>query len=186
MTPERRYAQRWGMRRLPQWLCYALFSLLLGVAGSGTQAASSGWTGVVTFVVDGDTLYVRPIEGGAPLNVRIAGVDAPETCQPGGAEAHQALLERVLRRQVVVTTQGQDSYGRALATLTLSRDDVGLWLVRHGHAWSYQYGGSASPYVLAEQSARVLGRGLFADPQAEHPSDFRRRYGRCPPGQKSR
>ena len=167
MTPGRRHAQHWGKRLLPQWLCYALLSLLLEIAASGSQAASSVWTGVVTFVVDGDTLYVRPIEGGAPLNVRIAGIDAPETCQPRGPEAHQALLERVLRRQVVVTTQGQDSYGRELATLALSRDDVGLWLVRHGHAWSYQYGGSASPYVLAEQSARVLGRGLFADPLAE-------------------
>jgi micrococcal nuclease len=186
MTPGRRHAQRWGKRLFPHWLYCALLGLLLGVAASSTQAASSVWTGVVTFVVDGDTLYVRPIEGGAPLNVRIAGIDAPETCQPGGFEAHQALLGRVLRRQVVVTTQGQDSYGRELATLALSRDDVGLWLVRHGHAWSYQYGGSASPYVLAEQSARVLGRGLFADPQAEHPSDFRRRYGRCPPGPKPR
>jgi micrococcal nuclease len=184
--PGHRHTQRWGKRQLSQGLFCALFSLLLGVVASGAQAASNVWTGMVTYVVDGDTLYVRPLEGGAPVNIRIAGIDAPETCQPGGAESHQALRDRVFRRQVVVSSQGQDSYGRDLATLTLSRDDIGLWLVRRGHAWSYQYGGSASPYVLAEQSARTLGRGLFAEPQPEHPSDFRRRHGRCPQGQTTR
>lgn len=44
----------------------------------------SVWLGIVTYVIDGDTLYVRPVEGGTTVNVRIDGIDAPEICQVGG------------------------------------------------------------------------------------------------------
>ena len=40
-------------------------------------------------MIDGDTLYVRPVEGGKTVNVRIDGIDAPETCQIGRQQARE-------------------------------------------------------------------------------------------------
>ena len=60
------------------------------------QHVLSVWLGIVTYVIDGDTLYVRPVEGDKTVNVRIDGVDAPEICQVGGQQVRDALKLRVL------------------------------------------------------------------------------------------
>ena len=43
------------------------------------------WFGVVTYVIDGDTVKVRPSNGGKPISIRIEGINAPEICQQGVA-----------------------------------------------------------------------------------------------------
>ena len=161
------------------WMGLALLTLTASSAAV-TEPAPSVWLGVVTYVVDGDTVHVRPLEGGALHKIRMIGMDAPEICQTGGQAAKQALQERILKRAVTVKPQGVDVYGRDLATIYLSREDVGEWMVRRGHAWSYRYQRDLGPYVLEEGHAKLLGRGLFAEMSPEYPYDFRRRYGRCP------
>ncbi len=162
-----------------RWAGLALLILSLS-AQSQTETASTLWSGVVIYVVDGDTVHVRPVAGGVLHKIRILGMDAPEICQAGGVASRQALQERVLKRFVTVRMQGIDVYGRDLATIYLSREDVGKWMVRRGHAWSYRYQQDSGPYGQEEEHARLLGRGLFAEMSPESPHDFRRRYGRCP------
>jgi len=120
------------------------------------------------------------VDGGKVHKIRIIGMDAPEICQTGGVAARQALQERVFQRSVTVSAQGVDDYGRDLATIYLSQEDVGQWMVQRGHAWSYRFKRDPGPYVQEEENAKLLGRGLFAEMPAEYPRDFRRRYGRCP------
>jgi endonuclease YncB( thermonuclease family) len=43
-------------------------------------ASKEDRTGVVTYVVDGDTVRVRMPSGAKPVSVRIYGIDAPEIC----------------------------------------------------------------------------------------------------------
>ena len=83
----------------------------------------------VTYVTDGDTLWVQPAGGGRPLKLRLAGIDAPEICQAGGRAARAALASRVARRTVVVATRRFDDYGRAVATVHLDGEDVAGWMV---------------------------------------------------------
>lgn len=45
--------------------------------------------GVVTSVIDGDTIKVQVAEG--PVTVRLRDIDAPELNQPGGGAATRAL-----------------------------------------------------------------------------------------------
>ena len=161
-----------------RWAGLALLILSLP-AQPGTVTSETTWSGVVTYVVDGDTVHVRPVDGGVLHKIRILGMDAPEICQTGGAAAKRALQERVLKRSVTVRLQGIDVYGRDLATIYLSREDVGEWMVRRGHAWSYRYQQEPGPYAQQEEHAKLLGRGLFAAMSPETPHDFRRRYGRC-------
>ena len=161
-----------------RWVGLVLLILSLP-AQPETETSKTTWSGVVSYVVDGDTVHVRPMDGGELHKIRILGMDAPEICQTGGVAARQALQERVLKRSVTVRLQGRDVYGRDLATIDLSGEDVGEWMVRRGHAWSYRYQRDPGPYVQEEEHAKVLSRGLFAEMSPEYPRDFRRRYGRC-------
>ncbi len=160
-----------------RWTGCLLLACLLAPAAA--PASTSGWTGMVTHVSDGDTLWVRPQRGGAPRVVRIDGIDAPELCQAYGETARTALTGRVLGQVVQVRVRRHDEYGRALGLVTLGGQDVGAWLVAHGHAWSYHYRGQAGPYAAQEARARVSRLGLFRQPQAELPRAFRRRHGPC-------
>lgn len=144
------------------------------------------WQGVVTFVSDGDTLMVRPASGGAPIKIRLDGLDAPEICQAHGVASRQALHSRVIGQTVTVDGRRRDNYGRILARVSRPQGnvgnkggDVGEWLVRQGHAWSYRFRRDAGPYAAQEAEAKAAQRGLFAETRALQPRDFRKRHGPC-------
>lgn len=144
----------------------------------GAQAASS-FTGTVTYVSDGDTLWVAPEAGGAPRKLRIDGIDAPEICQAGGPASRAALSALALRRRVHVEWRREDDYGRGLARIRVGGVDLGAEMVRAGQAWSHRWHRHPGPYAEQEAAARRARRGLFADPQPEPPRAFRKRHGSC-------
>ena len=137
--------------------------------------------GSVVRVIDGDTLWLQ-VDASArkPLKLRLAGVDAPERCQAGGADARTALAARVLNRRVQAVVRATDDYRRTVATLRLDGEDIGAWLVLQGHAWSPGYRHAPGPYAMQEAAARAARRGVFADPGAQDPRLFRRQHGACP------
>jgi micrococcal nuclease len=135
--------------------------------------------GVVSHVTDGDTLWVRPADGGETIELRLLDLDAPEGCQSFGAEAKKALRARVLHQPVRVRTQGVDVYNRQLARVEHRGDDVGAWLVRNGYAWSMTFHGKPGRYAGLEAKARSESQGLWALPGALDPRGFRKRFGRC-------
>ena len=103
--------------------------------------AAAAFHGVVTPITDGDTLWVRPAGGGAPRQVRLLGIDAPEICQPFGPQARDALASLLANRRVTVHPRARDTYERTLAKVRLGREDAGAWMVKRGHAWSSRYRG---------------------------------------------
>lgn len=135
----------------------------------------------VSHVPDGDTLVVRPDDGGAWRTLRLLGLDAPEICQPGGEAARAALQQKVADKLLLVEVRFQDSYGRELARVRVDGQDLGAMLVASGHAWSSRWRRSPGPYARQEAQARAAGLGLFADAQAELPRVFRQRHGSCYP-----
>lgn len=156
-----------------------LWTLVMAVCGAHAASTQSSWQGTVTYVTDGDTLWVRPQGDGEPRNIRVHGIDAPEICQLYGKAARAALTAYLLGQRVQVGVQRVDQYGRLLARITLQGQDVGAWMVTQGHAWSYRYRRDAGPYAAQESQARAQGRGLFASTDAEQPRDFRKRHGSC-------
>ena len=174
-----------SLRTLAGWCVWLLVpGAALPVLPAAAQALSApampSWAGGVTYVVDGDTVYVRPLSGGAARSVRVLGMDAPEICQDGGPAARDAMQARVFQRRVQVQVQGTDDYGRELGVVYLGPEDIGQWMVQRGYAWSYRFRQNPGPYAQSEHHARVLGRGVFAAPAPENPRDFRRRHGPCP------
>ena len=135
------------------------------------------WQGKVIRIVDGDSLWVRPADGGAPVELRIDGIDAPEICQSGGQAARKALVARLAGQTVDVVTRRLDDYGRALASVFLDGQDMGEWMVSQGHAWAYRQGSGA--YLALQVRAQSAARGLFADRNALPPRVFRKQNGPC-------
>lgn len=167
---------------------------------------SASWSGTVTHVTDGDTLWVRPASGGKPVRLRIDGVDAPEICQPHGMAARKALAARLANRAVTVQSASRDNFGRLLARVSThgsvlkgvnarpnasanatgiakpnfkAGGDVGEWLVREGHAWSYRYRRDSGPYAKQQAAARAGRKGLFSSSHPQEPREFRKQHGEC-------
>jgi micrococcal nuclease len=144
--------------------------------------AKNSWSGVVTYVTDGDTLRIQPINSSGKSDsrkIRIEGIDAPESCQPYGVTSAAALKKLLIYKKVTVHSKRFDDYGREVAKITIDNLDVGTWMVQNGHAWSYHYRFSAGPYRLEEETATRAKLGLFADASAVEPKIFRREHGSC-------
>jgi micrococcal nuclease len=147
-----------------------------------TLFVSAPWatmSGRATYISDGDTLWVRPSDGGKPIKLRLHGLDAPEVCQSGGATARDALRRLVDQQPLEVETLGRDAWGRTLARVSINRSDIGARLVQAGHAWSDGFRDDPGPYAAEEASARRAQRGLFEQAKPERPRDFRLRHGPC-------
>jgi micrococcal nuclease len=154
-------------------------SLALSVLLLSLAAHARTFQGFVTHVTDGDSLWVRASTGGAPREVRLQGIDAPEICQPYGREARDALASLALQREVVVQTRARDRYQRVVARVFVGSRDVGARLVARGYAWSDGYRGRGGPYARQQAGAMGAGLGLWAGAAPVAPREFRRRHGPC-------
>ena len=158
--------------------------LLLAWLALAPAQAARHWEGRVTHVSDGDTLWVQALQGGETQKLRLEGVDAPELCQPWGPEAHRALQGWLLGQVVWVMSMGRDTYGRRLSQLRFQGQDVGLWLVMQGHAWSGRFRQRPGRYDEAQRQAQSQRRGLFSQSALVlTPRQFRQRHGACRPPQ---
>jgi len=156
-----------------------VLALLLLAFSEGADARAV--EGRVTHVTDGDTIWVRPVDAGTALQVRLQGLDAPEICQDAGVQARDALAARLLHRSVELDVRAQDSYARTLARVRFEGRDVGAWLVAEGWAWSSSFRRRAGPYAQEEAAARAGRRGLWSQSEPVEPRDFRKRNGSCYP-----
>lgn len=125
---------------------------------------------VVTYVYDGDTIYLQPAAGDE-LKVRLIGVDTPElrpSVECFGAEATEWLrgeLPEGLTVWAASDAEPLDRYGRSLLYVWL--DDgtlVNLELVAQGYAESLRVGENDAWYpelVAAEELARQQSLGRW-------------------------
>ena len=135
------------------------------VPGSSTplpRTPDGAQTGIVTNVVDGDTLDV-----GGVGRIRVIGIDTPERGACGFESATQAMSVLVLGRAVSLVagaTQDADRYGRLLRYVDLGSQDTGLSLIEDGWAIARYdsrdgYGGHPreDAYVRADADSQDLG-----------------------------
>lgn len=129
----------------------------------------------VTRVTDGDTVVLSDGQ-----HVRLAEIDAPESCQPSGKASTAALVALCLHAEAEVLPTAQDRYGRTVARLRCSGTDAGDAQVRQGWAWVYRrYAPGDSPLYHVEAGARANSLGLWALPSPIPPWEFRRAHGPC-------
>ena len=151
-----------------------VLAIILGLPQLGIPAEPSGdsITGLVVRVVDGDTIHVLPKDK-ATLKVRLEGIDAPETGQPFGTKARQALASKILAKTVTVETTGNDKYGRTLGIVWLNGRNINLEMVAEGWAWHFKKYSKDAALANAETEARAKHAGLWADANPQSPWDWR-------------
>lgn len=134
---------------------------------------------LVVAVSDGDTLTARcgPTGAQAPIKVRIAAIDAPESRQAYGASARQQLVQLCLKKRARIEPLGQDSYGRTVANVRCGQTDVATAQVRSGLAWVAPSHAKGHPHLAPlQQQARQHQRGLWAQRRPLAPWTYRHRY----------
>ena len=138
----------------------------LPAIAAGAALACGAWAaekpilvGVVTSVIDGDTIKVQLSSG--PVTVRLGHIDAPEMNQAGGGAAVRALDSRILTQEVSLEVVTRDGDDRVVAVVFLGGENVNAWMVKQGHAWAYRGHTREANYCVWENAARALGRGLW-------------------------
>ena len=165
---------------MPSLITKVLTALLAAWVALPAHAAQPVWMARAERVVDGDTLWVQREDSGKRVKLRLQGIDAPESCQHGGAQAQRALWQLVRGQRLQVRQRARDRYRRIVAQVQRAGDglDVGRRMVEEGWAWNYGRG-RRSGYAREQTAARRARRGIFADPGVLQPSEFRRRHGAC-------
>jgi endonuclease YncB( thermonuclease family) len=140
------------------------------LAGLASAATSGEFTqrGVVTEVVDGDTLRVR-LASGKSERVRLIGIDAAERGACFAAAATEQARRLALSKPVVLrgdrTQDTRDRYGRLLAYVWIPGGrDLGYQLLAGGFAKVYVYRdpfARLAAYRTAESRARSARTGSW-------------------------
>lgn len=134
--------------------------------------------GTVNRVVDGDTLHA--VVDGKEITVRMAGIDAPESKQPYGAQSLAALSSLTLGKSCTIDIDTIDRYGRKVAfVLCDSNVSVNEVMVGQGKAWVYRrYAkgcrGEFQSLCSAEKESRDAKIGLWEDPAPTPPWIWRK------------
>jgi endonuclease YncB( thermonuclease family) len=128
-------------------------------------------TGTVVGVSDGDTVTL--LVDGRERKVRLFGIDCPELHQAYGRKAKQFTSRMVYGKTVSLFEREHDRYGRMLGVIRVNGKFLDEELVAAGYAWHYRkYSGNRVLDSL-ENEARRHKRGLWADPGAVAPWEYR-------------
>lgn len=140
----------------------------------GSHAFSVKETAKVLRVVDGDTIKVLIQD--KEDTVRLIGIDAPETADPGkpaqcfGKEASDRAREVLMNKTIILesdSTQGdRDEYGRLLRYVFLQDGtNFDRFMVSEGYAREYTFKNNIYKYqpefIQAQQKAREENKGLW-------------------------
>ena len=147
-----------------------------------TPAFAEELMGKVIAIADGDTLTVLGGDN-QQIKIRLAEIDTPESGQPYGSRARQALAALAFGKQARIVETDRDRYGRTVGRVYVGGMDVNAELVRQGAAWVYrQYAKDPALFAL-EDEARAAKRGLWALPEAQQipPWEWRKAERQQPP-----
>ena len=128
-------------------------------------------------VTDGDTIVVRTPDL-KETEVRLYGIDAPESNQPGGAEA-AAALKPLQGKTVKITHMGVDPESRTVGLIEHEGRSVNLDLAAQGYVWHYdehciQGEPTCQRIQAAETEARAAELNLWSAEPVE-PQEWRKR-----------
>lgn len=131
------------------------------------------YTGNVVSVAAGDLVSVN--HKGAPVQLRLYGIDCPEQGQKFAEESRAKVTESVLNTAVSVQVLTVDSQGVPVALIfDGAGSSLSHTLAVSGLAW-WDERNAAKDTMLRKLSAQavVAGAGIFADPAPLAPWDYR-------------
>ncbi len=115
------------------------------------------------------------MHSGKGKRIRLHGIDCPEKRQAFGNRAKQFTSALVFGNTVTVQVMDRDRYGRTVAEVLLPDGrSLNRELVKAGFAWWYwRYAPDDATLAQLEREARGAQRGLWADPHAVPPWEWR-------------
>ncbi len=150
----------------------ATLPLFFSLALLTSQTLAADFTGRVVGVSDGDTITV--LHNGKGERIRLHGIDCPEKRQAFGNRAKQFTSNLVFAKTVTVQGVDLDRYGRTVGMVLLPDGrSLNHELVSAGLAWMYRRYSNDQRLSDLEEEARVARRGLWADPHAVPPWEWR-------------
>jgi endonuclease YncB( thermonuclease family) len=116
------------------------------------------------------------MHAGRAERVRLYGIDCPEKAQPWGTRARQFTGDLAFGQTVTVRVRDIDRYGRVVGEVMLPDGrSLNRELVRAGLAWWYrQFAKHDGELERVESEAQRARRGLWSDPRAMAPWEWRR------------
>lgn len=136
-------------------------------------------TGKVIYVSDGDTFHF--VEKGKAqsqkIRIRLAEVDCPESSQPFGLEAKEFVIDRVLKKTVLIHKTDTDQYGRTIAHVFYADGkNLAEELLSNGYAWHFKRYSERQSYADLEQLAKSKKLGLFKNSDQIPPWEWRKQH----------
>lgn len=128
-----------------------IFTIIIGISLASSQSVAFAQTtgiptiptaifsGIVTKVIDGDTLNVEK-KGGKTMAIRLTLVDAPETNEPGYIQAKNFVSQNCLNKAAVVDPDNSQnlSYGRLVAVVYCDGLNINEAVIVNGFATIYR------------------------------------------------
>lgn len=131
-------------------------------------------TGKVVKVADGDTITVLD-DSKTQHRIRLLSIDAPESKQAYGQKSKQYLSSLVFGKTVKVEWTKKDRYKRVLGVVFIKGVNCNQEMLKAGLAWHYRQYSKDKGLQAMEDKAKASKLGLWQDPKAIPPWDFRRK-----------
>lgn len=148
--------------------------------GSGSKTKAH-----VYYCSDGDTCRLSVADRSMWLNVRLFGIDAPETAkkrlrkggQPMGEAAKEFINKTIQDKDVMITQADLDPYNRPVVEIFLDNQSVNLLMVEKGYAEVYR--GKTKridrkKFENAEKLAKDAKIGIWTQSNYISPANFRK------------
>lgn len=129
--------------------------------------------GKVVGITDGDTFKLLTKDS-TLIKVRLANIDCPERKQPFSKRAKQFVSDAIFSKTVTLKVLKKDRYRRYISNVIYD-DTLSLCheLIKSGLAWHYRKYSKDSLLQALEDNARESKIGLWKDPNAIPPWEWR-------------
>lgn len=129
--------------------------------------------GKVVGITDGDTFKLLTKDS-TLIKVRLANIDCPERKQPFSKKAKQFVSDAIFSKTVTLKVLKKDRYRRYISNVIYD-DTLSLCheLIKTGLAWHYKKYSKDSILQSLEDRARKKKLGLWQDPNAIPPWEWR-------------
>jgi len=153
-----------------------IFIYILAISSSNVK--SNEYHGMVTKVIDGDSIIVK--ENDHLNKIRLRYIDAPELSQDFGKESKKFLQNLLLDKSVLVYSEYNDRYGRQLADIYIHNEReskyINAKMIKSGNAWVYKTYRSNSYLINLENHARSNKMGVWKNDNPMEPWLYRKSY----------
>ncbi|KAG2595477.1 probable staphylococcal-like nuclease CAN1 [Panicum virgatum] len=107
--------------------------------------------------------------------IRLRGIDAPESLMPYGKEAKEELVRLVQGKSLKISIYDSDRYGRLVGDVDCNGVSVQEHMLKKGLAWHYTAYDRRMELSKWESQARASRTGLWASPDPEKPWEWRKK-----------